>query len=303
MSRITITISGHGQKWQFSNDWDECDANGWLHIEDFAGWYGGVDASVTPETKRFQSHGNFPAPTIRGPRKMDLVLTWHQDLANTDHDYQTIGRIASGIMWDKGPYEFSLTETASVGSQTYTTAVQLDGEIQHAPIVQGSEQAFRVKIPIRANDPFLYAPPKEYTVLTQGTYQGLRYPLAGQGMKNAQGKNILSFGAAARQKPATITNLGNARAYPVFTVYADAPDGVRITAGNETFDYRGPLFSQVPLVVDMSGTVTMRDKDVTHNVRKREWLDLRPGGSMTPRLSFPGGGTGFATCVVRDTYL
>lgn len=301
MSHITITISGNHQTWKFSNDWDECARNGWLHIEDLAGWYGGVDATVTPEVNRFQSHGAFPAPSIRGPRKMDLVLSWHESIDDSGYGYQSSGRAASGIMWDKGPYTFTLKEDVKV----LTCEVQLDGEIAHTPVIQGSEQAYRLKINLRASDPFLYGPEKQYTILTQGAYKALSYKggLFGSGKKNAKGKRVLSYGTHAARTPPIVKNLGNATAYPVYTVTADSPNGVRLTVNGRVIDYRGPLFSQTPLVIDMAGSVSMRGKDVSQNLRLRNWSPLGPETNTTPTISFPGKGVGFAVCTVRDTWI
>lgn len=296
MVNMTIAIVGDGQQWMFSNDWDVCEANGWLHVEDFDGWYGGVGAAVTPDTKRFQRHGSFPAPSIRGPRKMDLTLTWLDTIEDSLGSYSHFSRLASGIAWDYGPYAMTVREQG----ETLSTLVQLDGEIQHKAVIEHGETAFRIKIPLRAQDPFLYGPEHVYTVRPNSKSLVLMDPMF---KETGNGEQVMDWLYDAPEY-VRLTNPGTATAYPTYTVVADSPMGVRLSAGGQTIEYALPLFPNSPLTLDMSGHATMNDRDVSSRLRKREWHSIPPrGGSVTPIVDFFEGGSGYVTASVRPTYI
>lgn len=297
MTDISIAITGDGYSAMFHNNWDVCEANGLAHIEDLDGWYGGVGSTVTPDLRRFRRHGNFPAPTIRSARKMDLTLTWVNS-SGDPHGFSTWSRILSAALWDKGPYAMTLREE----SETLSCMVQLDGEIQHRPVVQSSEHAFRVKIPLRATDPFLYGPERVYTIRPQGGGLALAYPAFGQGLKNKAGEQVLGW-SKTTDTPVTIYNPGNATAYPFYKIVADSPGGASITANGQTVTFRGPTFPQAPLYIDMQGGASVGGIDRSAQLTDRGWSSVPPQGSSTPILSLPDGAIGYAECHLRPTYL
>lgn len=300
MSNIEITLRGGGIVDTFHNDWDVCEARGLLHIEDLEGWIGGVGASVTPDLNRFRRHGKFPGRTIRSARKMDLTLTWHESIDDSEFGYTGAARLASSIAWDEGPYTMTVVEDGF----ELSTEVQLDGEPAYQPVVKGSTDAFRIRIPLRANDPFLYSPPE--TTLVSG-YSSTPVVLPGawtQGYRNAAGEQVLAWSVPAR-KPAVMANRGTADAYPVITVVADSPAGVSMVIDGNTVEYAAPIFEQSPLVLDYKkGSATMSGRDVSFNLRKREWSAIAPGRSATPRIAFrSNGGHGFANATLRSAWI
>lgn len=297
MTDMSIAFSGDNYGAIFHNDWDVCEANGLGHIEDLDGWYGGVGATVTPELKRVRRHGNFPAPTIRGPRKMDLTLTWVNSKKDP-HGFSTWSRLLSAALWDEGPYAMTVREE----NVTLSCLVQLDGEIKHRPIVASSEEAFRVKIPLRANDPFLYGPAETYTVRPMGGGLALSYPLFGQAIADASGSKLLDWSRTTNES-VTVHNPGNATAFPSYRIVADSPAGAVITANGQTVAYRGPIFPQSPLVIDMQGSASINGADYSSQLVARDWSSIPPGGFTTPSVSFPNGASGFAECIVRPTYI
>lgn len=126
-----------------------------------------------------------------------------------------------------------------------------------------------------------------------GDALGLAYPLD-YGDEATDARN---FGSA--------TNAGTSEAYPVIEVYGIFEQGVRFDLqgayGSSSIDWYGHI-GQVPLVLDfLSRTATVGDLDVSRQLRLRGFAPIPPGGSMS--VTMQGGGTGFATMTVRDTYL
>lgn len=300
MSNIEITLEGGGIIDTFHNDWDQCEARSLLHIEDLEGWYGGVGASVTPDLSRFRRHGKFPGRTIRSARKMDLTLTWHESIDRGEASAYTLAaRIASGIAWDEGPYTMTVNEDGFILS----TEVQLDGEPSLQPIEAGSEQAFRIRIPLRASDPFLYGPADRVNIRRYShTPVVLPDPFT-HGYTDAQGRQVLAWSATGAS-PAPLTNNGTADAYPVVEIVGDDPTGASLVMNGETVQYRGPLFAQSPLTIDYKrGSASMNGRDVSQNLRMRGWSAIKPHTSTSMHLVFLGEGTGYGTATVRPTYI
>lgn len=300
MSNIEITLEGGGIRDTFHNDWDVCEKRGLLHIEDLEGWLGGVGASVTPDLNRFRRHGKFPGRTIRSARKMDLTLSWHHSLSPAGEEgYTGAARIASGIAWDEGPYLMTVKEDGFILS----TYVQLDGEPSFQHVVPGSKQAFRMRIPLRANDPFLYAPPETTLISGYTSTPVLRNNTFSHGLKNAKGEQVAAWTAPLR-RPATLVNEGTADAYPVISVVADAAAGVEFNINGGLVRYTGPLFDQSPLVLDYrKGSATVNGRDASFNLTRREWKPIPPHTSATPRMAFLGPGTGYAVGELSSTYI
>lgn len=300
MSNIEITLEGGGIRDTFHNDWDQCEARGLLHIEDLEGWLGGVGASVTPDLKRFRRHGKFPGRTIRSARKLDLTLTWHYSLSpEGTKGYMSAGRIASSIAWDEGPYLMTVDEDGF----ELSTEVQLDGEPAFQPVKAGETQAFRMRIPLRANDPFLYGPKQEVVVSASGATPVVAPQPFGP-LLNRDGEQVLGWTAPVK-KPSRLTNTGTADAYPVWEIVGNSPAGVEVNVDGKAVQYAAPIFAQSPLIIDYKkGSATMNGRDVSFNLRKRQWASVAPHSTATPRMHFlSNGGTGYALASIRPTWI
>ena len=301
MSNIEITLEGGGIIDTFHNDWDVCEARGLLHIEDLDGWLGGVGASVTPDLNRFRRHGKFPGRTIRSARKMDLTLTWHQSLSPVGgRGYMGAARVASSIAWDEGPYRMTVKEDGL----ELSTEVQLDGEPAFQNVAAGSTQAFRIRIPLRANDPFLYAPAEE-TLISGHTRTPVARPNPfGHELYDRDGNQVFAWTEPA-QRPAVLRNDGTADAYPIITVVANSPGGVEINLEGGTVQYAAPLFEQSPLVLDYKrGSATVNGRDASYSLRKRQWKPVPPHSSTQPRMDFLSDGAhGYSLAALRSTFI
>lgn len=301
MSNIEITLAGGGIVDTFHNNWDQCEARELLHIEDLEGWYGGVGSSVTPDLSRFRRHGKFPGRALRGARKMDLTLTWHESVSPASGSaYTTAARIASSIAWDEGPYLMTVEEDGF----KLSAEVQLDGEPNFQSISPGSEQAFRVRIPLRASDPFLYSP-EAITMISGNSRTPVALPGAfTQGLRSVSGEQVFAWSVPA-QKPTALRNDGTANAYPVITVVGTDPAGVEFTIDGKTVRYAAPIFEQSPLVIDYRrGTALVNGRDASANLRLREWTHIAPHTSSVPRMNFlSSSGSGYALASMRSTWI
>lgn len=297
MSKVRIKIRGVNFSATFSNDWDECEANDWLHIEDLDGWYGATSAGIVPDVSRFRTHGKFPGRTIRGHRDITLTLSWFNH-RNSAQDYRVFSRFASGIAWDEGPY----TMTVEDGGTPLSSTVYLAGDIQHQAIDKTSEQAFRVLIPLRAQDPFLYGDKRQYLIRPAGAEPMVQKQFFNPKVLNPEGKQVFLWGATTPKTP-PVVNYGNATSYPVTKVYADSIAGCTLQMYGKSVVYRGALLRNSPLTIDSRGMVFMNGLEQSANLVQRGWSGIAPGSMVTPRVYFPSGGSGYAEMTVTDTYI
>lgn len=295
MTNISIELSGPDFTTRFHNDWDVCESQGLLHVENLEGWYGGVGAT-TPVISLAGQHGAYLSPTLRGTRSLTLTLTWVSSVDPSNLAYTRFSRFASGLAWDKGPYRMTVTE----GDAVLWTDVHLDGEIQHHPINASSESAFRVMIPLKA-DSFLYGPDRTTFLTPEGTGVGLEYDL----FTNTEGEDpILTYGEYI-DIDEYVVNLGNATAYPSFLVVGDFPGGVGISAGRGTLEYPWPLTREAPLQIDASGSAWIGATNVTSRLSQRDFSEfqLRPGSGIAPAMYAIQGGSGYCEMHAWDTYI
>lgn len=301
MSNIEITLTGpDGSSEVFHNDWDICEARGLLHVEDLAGWYGGVGADVVPDIKRFRRHGKFPGRAYRTHRNIDLTLTWHQSIMPGEDGFTAYARWASSLAWGHGPYQLRVVEDGFA----LNCEVVLDGDPQWQNVLAGSEQAFRMKLNLRANDPFLYGDAQVTSIQGYQRTPALLTDFFQQGYKNAAGEQVLGW-SEPYVNPNVIGNSGTVDAYPVFTVTADSYSGVRIRLGGQVVEYGGALTQRSPLVLDYAkGSATINGRDYSSQLVRRNWAALGPGDQDIPQVDFlQDTGIGFATATVRPTFI
>lgn len=254
----------------------------WI-VEDVAGWYGG--AGVRAETVARLQHGDFPARGWREARSMTL----HGAVVCTDSDERDRQeRAISGMAWDGRYGELKCDD----GNAVLLTSVRLDGAPQ---VVKIGTTALRFQIPLKAASPFLFGEWRESILRPVGAGVGLEYPLFHRG-------GVLTFGTAI-DTTEPIWNDGNATSYPRFVITADAPGGFAITLGGRRVAFPWPVFSDSPVVVDMSGSVTVSGVDQSHLLSDRGWGGVEPGGVAFPSFDLLRGGTGWATVQHRDTYI
>lgn len=258
----------------------------WI-VEDVAGWYGG--AGVRAETVARLQHGDFPARAWREGRSMTLhgvVLCVDSD----ERDWQE--RNISGMAWDGRYGELECDD----GNAVLSTSVRLDGAPQ---VVKIGITGLRFQLPLKAASPFLFGEWRDSIVRPVGAGVGLEYSLFHRDLGKGP---VLTFGTAI-DTTEPIWNDGNAVSYPRFKVTADAPGGFAITLNGKRVAFPWPVFSDAPVVVDMSGSVTVSGVDQSHLLSDRGWGGVEPGEIAYPSFDLLRGGTGWATVQHRDTYI
>lgn len=113
---------------------------------------------------------------------------------------------------------------------------------------------------------------------------------------------VLTFGAAIDTE-VTMWNNGNATSYPQIEVVGDLPGGFAVTVGSRRVTYPWPTFPDMPVLVDMSGSLSVSGQDQSHRLVERNWTGIEPGTAETPKLDPLQGGTGWAVVRHRDTYI
>ena len=129
--------------------------------------------------------------------------------------------------------------------------------------------------------------------LSYGGGNGLAYPLQ---------YGTTSDGATTVRLP----NRGTSRAYPIFTLNGDWPEGCTLRLScdgrNSTLAYGRAVHTGTPVLLDTrSRTASMGGVDVTSGLSKRGWMTIPAGKALTVTLSTAG--SGWVTCSSHDTYI
>lgn len=244
------------------------------------------------------------------PLKRDRVDRWgHGSLSGTatrkGRSYTLEGR-CSGLGHDEmeparqyvralfSDLQDGALEVTDFGGVVKVATVHLDGEV----LADDSYDAFGFfnwQIPLWADDPYRYGEARRVFLQPVGSGIGLEYSLFTKG-------GILTYGSAVNATT-TLTNAGDAPAYPVFDVQVDDPSGFRIVMDGRVVEYGGPCVPGTPVTVDMAGKVTVAGSGMGFMLRRREWAAIPPGGSSTATLETLQGGAGSAWATVRDTWI
>lgn len=255
-----------------------------LHLMDVVGWYGGV--GVTGDADQRMGHGLFPEPTERTGRAMTISV---QAKYSGVRMRTVLERALSGLLWDGQ----LATLTVDTGTHELSCQVRLDGEVGIARL---GVDTLDVQIPVLAPSPFLRGPERVQQLFPAGTGVGLVWPLFGNG--------VMDFGDTAAGSMLTIENRGNVKAWPRFVVRGTWPSGFTLTNGRDVVEYRAPVFSQSPAVVDMaSGSISVGGNDMTHAATRRGWFGIDPGSVIAPRVSSAQQGAGWIDVHTADTYI
>lgn len=282
--RTAVLEQADGSRWSLDGSGGRESA--WI-VEDVAGWYGG--AGVRGEVTAGLGHGDFVERGYREGR----VLTLHGTVvaeSSAERDWQE--RNLSGMAWS-GDWA---TLTCDDGNAELSTRVRLDGAPQ---IVKLGTQALRFQLPLRSDTPFLYGAWRESTLRPVGVGAGLEYPL----FVNDSGKGpVVTYGSAVTTAE-HIWNDGNADSFPQFEVVGDFPGGFAVSLGSRRVTFPWPTFPDMPVLVDMSGAVSVSGVDQSHLLGGRGWAAVHPGRIESPSLAALQGGTGWATVRHRDTFI
>ena len=247
-----------------------------------AGWYGGV--SITSESMDRLGFGEFLATGRGSARVLTLGVSFYSKDEAARRHYR---RAWSGAFHDGMPAQLTVDWD---GLELSCDVVQ-DGE---ALVTDLNPYGVSVQVPLRAADPHLYSAWRESSLQPVGAGVGFEFAPFSNG-------GVVSFGSAV-DTGEWVWNDGNASSAPQFTVWADSP-GFAVSVGDKRVTYPWPTFQDVPVTVDMAGSVTVGGVDQSHLLGERAWGVVAPGSLESVRFEFLNGGSGWASVRHRDTYL
>ena len=247
-----------------------------------AGWYGGV--SITSESMDRLGFGEFLAAGRGSARVLTLGVSFYSKDEAARRHYR---RAWSGAFHDGMPAQLTVDWD---GLELSCDVVQ-DGE---ALVTDLNPYGVSVQVPLRSADPHLYSAWRESSLQPVGAGVGFEFAPFSHG-------GVVSFGSAV-DTGEWVWNDGNASSAPQFTVWADSP-GFAVSVGDKRVTYPWPTFQDVPVTVDMAGSVTVGGVDQSHLLGERAWGVVGPGSLESVRFEFLNGGSGWASVRHRDTYL
>ena len=280
MISVVITDSSGAR---LSGSYDHDGQAGRDILTGLTGWAGGV--GVRSEDVERLSHGSFSTPSLRAGRTLTVDLVMERD---SRAELWALERGVSGLFAEGG---YGTLEVEQDG-ESLVTEVRLDGEVK--PTVYLDSGFLTVQVPLHAPMPYLYSAWRESSLQPVGAGVGFEFAPFSHG-------GVISFGSAV-DTDEQVWNDGNASSAPVFTVWADSP-GFAVAVGDRRVTYPWPTFQDVPVTVDMAGSVTVGGVDQSHLLGERAWGVVAPGSLESVRFEFLNGGSGWASVRHRDTYL
>lgn len=283
--RSAVLTQGDGSSWSLS-DRPASSGSEW-YVEDVAGWYGG--SGVRGDVTARLGHGDFVERGYREGR----VLTLHGTVACESSDVRDWQeRNLSGMAGDGDWCDL----TCDDGNAKLSARVRLDGAPQ---IVKVGTTALRFQLPLRSDSPFLVGPWRESTLQPIGAGVGFEFPPFSRDLGKGP---VITFGTAV-DTTEYVWNDGNSNSWPRFTVTADSPGGFAVSLGDKRVTYPWPTWADIPVTVDMTGSVTVGGVDQSHLLGERGWAAIPAHSIDVPSFEFLQGGTGFCTVKHRDTYI
>jgi hypothetical protein len=253
------------------------------------GWNDGADAR-RDTTVRPVSSGDFSEPYTFSSRLISLTGI---AIAPSRQELQVLRDKLIGL--------FSPSEYATISVQTsvdtrYAT-VGLEGSVSW---IQQADKFASFKIDLYAPDPHVYGVEKRAQAGAYVVSGGLRYRLT----------YPLNYHYSEQAVNRTVTNNGNATAYPLFVAVGDFYSGFSVMTGfgGRKVTYTGMVTTSAPVTIDMArGTATQNGVDKTVLVTKREWFGIPPKSTIFPVFDPLAGnsqaGSGRCDIIYRDTWI
>lgn len=269
---------------RLSNDEWSNDTEHWF--TDLEGWFGGVGIEGD-QPQRALGHGAFPEDGRRTAR----TLTLSGELYFPEQNLREVAsRYVSGILAD-GSYGTLRVTTDGVALEA---SVRLDGAIKWG--TEGSEW-MTIEVPLTAPRPWLYGVKKSVQLSSASFGKGLQWD---DGLFSNGG---IRWGGSQPQP--TVTNDGNADAWPVVKVTGDFSRGFRLQSGSSVVEFPEPVYPRSPVTVDMGrGRIRTNGADMGHLASSRGWIKIPPRSTISPRLTgLDQYSEGYAEVSWTDTYI
>ncbi len=250
------------------------------------GWDDGInvrrDATVRPV-----SNGDFTEPYTFSARLISFSGT---AVAADRAGLQILRDKLTGVLAGGEYSELSVETSASI---RYAT-VGLEGKVEW---VQQLDNVALFRVEFYAPDPYIYGVERTITLgTTSSVGGGLNYPLTYP--INYNSVNDSAYGRS-------VTNSGNAAAWPKFVITGDYYSGFSLSDGiDKKITFNGPVSYYSPVVVDTAIGVALQDGvDKSSQLSDRQWFSIEPRGAIYPKFTPLFEASGWCDIIIRDTFI
>ena len=255
-----------------------------LDEEAVTGWTDGVDIrrDITP---RALAWGDFPERSYKSSRTITITGT---AISTSPQELHYMRDVLAGL-FQKGVAEEIAVTNASGTRYAYVS-------LASAPAwLQKSDTIAVWKLDLYADDPRIYGPAKTPRITDSSIIGGLKYPIT----------YPVNYGAGIFSQSNTITNNGNAPAFPVFTAVGEFYGGFTIDDGRgNSVVYTGVVTPQAPVSIDMmKQTATQSGFDRSTQLQSRNFFSVAPGETIAPKFTPLVSGSGWCDIMYRDTWI
>lgn len=252
-----------------------------------SGWTDGVQVR-RDGTIRLGRHGDFMEPSTLSSRLIEFTGT---AIATSIEGLQNMRDKLVGVLRE-GAYDSLSVETTT--GRRYAT-VGLEGRPSW---IQQTDTTAVFKIAFYAPDPFIYG---EFNTVQAGATTtesdgGLKYILTYP--LNYSSTNTTTTNG-------TVTNKGNAEAWPRFVVSGDYLSGFTVSNNRDKkVTFTGAVYMVAPVEIDMArGTAMQNGIDRSILLKDRDFFSVAPGEIMKPKFTPLAAGSGWCDIIIRDTWI
>lgn len=263
-----------------------------VQLDGFKGWIDG--APVRSEApRRPGQHGQFALPAYRDGRSVGMTV-WCR----------------TGSAAEVGQAQRALTAILADGGYGVLTVVEPDGlttsaavRLADQPLVETyGWQTVSAQLELWSPDPYRYGTLQQQYATLPTIVGGLRYPLYTDGTVST---GRLQYGPRGSSGRVTLTNAGNAPAWPTFEVRGPAPQGFAVQHVETGRRIVSTTFIPAPsslIVNTANGMATLDGVDRSGQLTVRQWSPVPAGGSATYAFSAPEFSAASLVASVRPTY-
>lgn len=235
-----------------------------------------------------------------------------------------VARPGANGAWPTRPEYSARTVTLTLNHEEFTRADQL---ALHARLNSYHDQAQRLRVEdagqdsfvtgvvetvfpswvwdrvfqvvVTCADPHRYSTVEQSVTLAAGSRRGaFEYPVV----------YPVRYGAQGGDSAGSVSNRGNATAFPVIEVAGNLPGGFTLTdSRGRSIRFSEAVYAGTPVRVDCRNRVVTRlGVNVSTHLTARQWFDVAPGGDLTvsfePASDVPEG-QAWAEISIRDTWI
>jgi len=250
------------------------------------GWTDGT-AARRNNTVRPVTSGDFTEPYTLSSRLISISGT---AIASNAGQLQQMRDQFVGLLQEREYVEISVETSAGL---RYAT-VGLEGT---PAFTKHLDNVASFKLDLYAPDAHVYGVERVVNVgSSTSAGGGIKTPLSYPLNYNVQNPN---------QTDSTVTNRGNAPAWPKFIVAGDYYSGFTLTdGGDKRITYNGMVTTSSPVIIDTARGVALQGgTDRSVYVSERGWFSIAPNETIRPTFKPIQAASGWCDIMIRDTFI